>query len=254
MTGSLASSRGEFAVELSVFSGPFRLLADLILDQRVDVCDVPLAGVTDGFLRQGLERLDGWDLEEVTWFLAVCALMLELKVGRLLPRPGPGAEEDLLGGTSPDLLYARTLELAAFHRMADMFAERMEAASLMVPRPPGLPEGFAHLYPDFMDRVTADDLRRVAALILAPTPEVDLTHVTPIRASLALALDSVREQLKRSGEARFRDLIEGCEDRIDVVVRFLALLELYREGRVELLQASMFGDIEVRWHGEKIGE
>src|SRR5262252_147992 len=109
----------EFLVELPVFSGPFRLLAELILDQRVDVCDVPVATLTDGFLRRGVEEMPTWSLEDATWFLAVCALMLELKVGRLLPRPSVESEEDLLGGASPDLLYARTIELAALRDVAE---------------------------------------------------------------------------------------------------------------------------------------
>src|SRR5690349_16575595 len=104
----------EFTVELPLFSGPFRLLADLILDQKMDVCDVPVAAVTDRFLRLGTEEASGWPLDEATWFVAVCAVLLEIKVGRLLPRPVPSTEEDLLGGESPDLLYARSLELSAF--------------------------------------------------------------------------------------------------------------------------------------------
>jgi len=99
-----------FAVELPVFTGPFKLLADLILDQKIDVCDVPIATVTDGFLARSKEA-EGWSLEEATWFLAVCAILLELKVGRLMPRHEVVDEEDLLG-VSPDLAYARSIELA----------------------------------------------------------------------------------------------------------------------------------------------
>src|SRR5438105_10871773 len=99
----------EFTVELPLFAGPFRLLAELILDQKMDVCDVSVATVTERFLRLGTEAAPGWSLDEATWFVAVCAALLELKVGRLLPRPSPDTEEDLLGGTSPDLLYARSL-------------------------------------------------------------------------------------------------------------------------------------------------
>jgi len=93
-----------FAVELPVFSGPFRLLADLIVDQKIDVCDVPVSRVTERFVAQGVEQARGWTLDECSWFVAVCALLLELKVGRLLPKAVADSEEDLLGGTSPDLL------------------------------------------------------------------------------------------------------------------------------------------------------
>jgi segregation and condensation protein A len=243
------STSPDFVVELPLFSGPFRLLADLVLDQRMDVCDVPVAGVTDRYLKEGLVRIDGWSLEEATWFVGVCAILLELKVGRLLPRPEPTDEEDLLGGARPDLVYARSLELAAFRRVAGALAEKMAAAALRAPRSAGPPKEFAHLYPDVMENVTAEMVRSVAALVLAPPRDLDLSHVTAIRVSLAEAMDAVREQLIGHPESRFRDLIDGCHERIEVVVRFLALLELHREGKIELAQAQVFGDIEVRWQG-----
>jgi segregation and condensation protein A len=243
-----ASPQG-FAVRLPTFTGPFRLLADLVLDQKVDVCDVPLAQVTDRFLQEGLEEMGGWSLEEATWFLAVCAALLELKVGRLLPRPAPETEEELLGGVSPDLLYARSLELTAFRRVAEALAERMAEAALMVPRTAGPPAELSHLYPDVMEKITATALAATAASLLASPAEVDLSHVAPIRVSLSDALQAVKDHLSLRPEMKFRDLLEGCEERIEVVVRFLAVLELYREGKVELAQARMFGDIEVRWQG-----
>src|SRR2546429_2552499 len=67
----------EFTIELPIFSGPFKLLADLIMEERVDVCDVPVARVTEAYLRRGLADLDSWSLEEATWFLAICAVLLE---------------------------------------------------------------------------------------------------------------------------------------------------------------------------------
>jgi segregation and condensation protein A len=240
----------DFSVELPLFSGPFRLLADLILEQRMDVCDVPVARVTERFIEYGAERLDGWSLEEATWFLAVCAALLELKVGRLLPRPTVDTEEDLLGGASPDLVYARSLELAAFRQVATALAELAGAATLSVPRSVAPPRELAHLYPDPLEKVTADLLAGVAGALLAPIPDLDLSHVTPITATLAEGLRAVQERMEVKGNARFRDLLEDCEERIEVVVRFLALLELYREGKVELLQADLFGDIEVRWQGQ----
>jgi segregation and condensation protein A len=252
MTRSVAGSP-EFVVELPLFTGPFRLLADLVLDQRMDVCDVPVADVTDRFLAEGAERMGGWSLEEATWFVMACAALLELKVGRLLPRPEPAVEEDLLGGARPDLLYARSLELAAFRRVAEALGERMARASLMRPRTAGPPSEMAHLYPDVMENVTAETLRAVAAEVLAPPRDLDLSHVTAIQVSLADAVDVLRQRLMARPEARFRELIDGCRERIEVVVRFLAVLELHREGKVELSQAQVFGDIEVKWQGKGAG-
>ena len=96
-----APQEQDFLVQLPVFSGPFRLLAELILDQRMDICDVPVASLTDAFLRRGTEEMSAWSLEDSTWFLAVCAVMLELKVGRLLPRPAVESEEDTEAAQEP---------------------------------------------------------------------------------------------------------------------------------------------------------
>lgn len=237
-----------FAVELPVFVGPFRLLADLLLEQKIDVCDVPIATVTERFLAHAREA-EGWSLEEATWFLAVCAILLELKVARLMPRHEAVDEEDLLG-VSPDLVYARSLELAAFRRVTVWIGRRLEEEARSFPREAGPPPEFAHLYPDVLEKVAPQDLARLAAALLRPPPVLDLSHVTPIRYTMAEAVRAVREHLARRREARFRELVADCHERIQVVVRFLALLELYREGKVELRQAETFGEIEVRWEGE----
>ena len=239
----------EFAVQLPIFSGPFKLLADLILEERVDVCDVPVARVTEAYLQRGLADLESWSLEEATWFLVICAVLLELKVGRLLPRPIDPTEEDLLGGASPDLVYARSLELAAFRAVSEQLAARMAEAALMSVRTAGPPPEFSSLYPDVLEHVTEETLRDAAASVLRPPPTIDLSHVTPIRVTVSDALAAVRDRLMITPEASFEQLLTDCRDRIDVVVRFLALLELYREGRVELRQARVFGEIQVRWRG-----
>jgi segregation and condensation protein A len=237
---------GEFPVDLPVFQGPFRLLADLILERQMDVCDVPVASVTTDFLARA-EEAEGWTLEEATWFLAICAMLLELKVGRLFPRPERPDEEELVGG-SPDLAYARALELAAFRRIAATVAEMLERGARYFPREAGPAEEFADLYPDPMEKVTPERLAEAAAALLR-RPSVDLSHVAPIRASITEALERVQTRLARHGEARFRDLVRDCRERIQVVVRFLAVLELHARGQVALRQAVTFGDIEVRWEG-----
>jgi segregation and condensation protein A len=242
------TEQGAFAVELPVFAGPFRLLADLIMEQKVDVCDVPVASVTDRFLAEarGAER---WDLEEVTWFLAICAVLLELKVGRLMPRHTELDEDDLLG-VSPDLTYARSRELAAFRRVAVELARRLEDEAGFFSRDVGPGPEFSHLYPDPMTRVTAEELGRLAAQLLRPPPTLDLTHVTPIRYTMAEAMSAVERRIEGFGrKASFRDLVADCDERIQIVVRFLALLELYRDGRVELHQGETFGEIRVEWQG-----
>jgi segregation and condensation protein A len=236
-----------FAVELPVFTGPFALLAELILEQKVDVCDVAVASITDAYLARSKEA-EGWDLEEATWFLAICAVLLELKVGRLMPRAASLDEEDLLGG-SPDLAYARSIELAAFRKVAVELARRLEDEAGFFARDVGPGPEFAHLYPDVLESLDLDDMAAVAAALLRPAPTLDLSHVTPIRFSVSEQMTALEERISAlgGGEASFRELVADCEERIHVVVRFLAILELYREGKVELSQGQTFGEIQVEW-------
>lgn len=236
---------GTFTVDVAVFQGPFRLLADLILEQKVDVCDVPVATVTDRYLAHAKDA-EAWNLEEATWFLAICAALLELKVARLTPRHTEPDEEDLLGG-SPDLAYARSLELAAFRRIQGELGRRIDAEADFYPRDVGPGAEFAHLYPDVMERVTAEQLASTAARLLRPQPALDLTHVTPIRFTVDEAMQTVQQRLGEVREAAFRDLVADCAERMEVVVRFLALLELYREGKINVSQAETFGELRVTW-------
>jgi segregation and condensation protein A len=247
MSEDASDATTAFAVELPAFAGPFRVLADLLLEQKIDVCDVAIGAVTDRFLAYS-KSADRWTLEEATWFLAVCATLLELKVGRLMPRREVLDEEDLLG-VSPDLVYARSLELGAIRHVAVDLADRFEHEALHHTREAGPPPEFAHLYPDVLEKVRPGDLARIAASLLRPPPALDLYHVTPIRYTMEEAVAAVTTQLGRAGRARFRDLVADCRERIQVVVRFLALLDLYREGKVDLAQAETFGEIEVEWNG-----
>jgi segregation and condensation protein A len=246
--GSTASA-GSFAVDLPVFSGAFRLLADLILEQKVDVCDIAVASVTDSYLAYARDA-ERWNLEEATWFLAICAVLLELKVARLTPRQTELDEDDLLGG-SPDLAYARSIELRAFRKVAVELARRLEDEAGYFARDAGPGPEFSHLYPDPMLTITPEGLAEAAARLLRPPPTLDLTHVTPIRFTVADAMTAVESRIQgfAGRQASFRDLVADCEDRIHVVVRFLALLELYRDGKVELQQGATFGQIEIEWRG-----
>jgi segregation and condensation protein A len=237
-----------FAVELPVFTGPFSLLTDLILEQKVDVCDVRISAVTERFLAH-VRDADAWNLEEATWFLAICAVLLELKVARLTPKHTELDEEDLLGG-SPDLVYARSLELAAFRRIAIEIARRLEDEAGYFARDVGPGPEFSHLYPDPLTGVQSSEIASIAAQLLRPPPTLDLSHVTPVRYTVAEAMTTLQDRISTiAGGATFRDLVADCEERIHVVVRFLAILELYREGKVELAQADTFGEIEVAWAG-----
>ena len=156
----------------------------------------------------------------------------------------------LRGGGSPDLAYARSLELTAFRKVAIEIARRLEDEAGYFTRDVGPGPEFSHLYPDPLDKITAEALARVAAQALRPPPTLDLSHVTPIRYTVAEAMSTLEARMADFGRAAtFREIVADCQERIHVVVRFLALLELYREGKVGLQQGQTFGEIEIEWMG-----
>ena len=243
-----------YEVSTPVFEGPFDLLLHLILREQVDLYDVPLASIVDAYLAE-LRRLEGLDLDVATEFLLIAATLVELKVRRLLPgRDDVDLDEELALWEERDLLLARLLECKTFKDVAARFARLSEAAARSVPRLVPLEEPFASLAPDLLEGVTPARLRDafLRASAPKPLPHVDLAHVAPIRASVADAVAELVDELPRVGRIGFRRLTAGIAERLEVIVRFLALLELFKQGLVELDQAHTFGDIEVVWTGDGV--
>ena len=236
-------------VRLDVFAGPIDLLLHLVTRQRVDIYEVSLASITDEYLR-AVAALDEIDLETATGFLVVAATLLELKSARLLPGPDTGENDGLL--EERDALLARLVECTTFRAAGSWLTMRLEEGAAFHPRSAGLEPQFVEVAPDLLARLSSSDLGRAAARALnkPPPPTLDTSHVAPIRASVADAIVDLARRLEGSPKRSFRDLCAHVTERIDVVVRFLGLLELFKAGAIELDQLSRWGDIEVVWTGE----
>ena len=237
-----------YEVQTSVYEGPFELLLHLILKEEVELWDVSLSQVIDAFLVE-VDRLDRVDLEVATEFLLIASTLVELKARRLLP----GAEateldEELMRFEERDLLLARLLECKTFKDAAEVVERALRLGARVVARAAGPEEPFRSLAPDPLERVTPEALLRAATRGLAPkeTPYVDTYHVAPIRASVRDAVDALLIALPASGPVSFRTLVEGIDERLEVIVRFLAVLELFKQGMIDILQAETFGDLVVR--------
>ncbi|MEY2740458.1 MAG: segregation and condensation protein A [Ilumatobacteraceae bacterium] len=241
-----------YAVDTPVFQGPFELLLHLILQEEVDVHELSLARIVEAYLAE-VERMQALDLEVATEFLLIAATLLEFKARRLLPgRDGIDLDEELALWEERDLLLARLLDCKTFKDVAAAFQDLVERADRSYPRAAGPDERFAELMPDLLEGVSLRRLQRAYLRATAPKPPtvIAFEHVAPIRASVADALVEVTEYLRVHGAATFRQISAGITDRIQVVVRFLALLELFKQGRIELDQAERFGEIHVRWSDE----
>lgn len=239
---------GTFHVSLSAFEGPFDLLLHLIAKHRVDVHAIPIAEITDEYLAV-LRTAETVDLEIATDFLVVAATLIELKAARLLPAEDD-PEVDELALEARDLLYARLLDYRTFKGVAGWLEARLESASGSWPRSAPLEERFTRLAAPITVPVDAAGLALLAARAIASQtpPGPDLSHVQPIRLTVREATAQVLAGLRRlGGTATFPALTAGCRDRLEVVVTFLALLELYRGEVVDLDQAGTFGELRVTW-------
>jgi segregation and condensation protein A len=238
-----------FEVATPVYDGPFDLLLHLILKEEVDIHEVSLTRIVEAYLEE-IQRMQMVDLDVATEFLLIASTLVELKTRRLLPgREDMDLDEELALWSERDLLLARLLDCKTFKDVASVFSQLTERASLSFPRRSGPDERFADLLPDMLDGVTPVRLQRAYLRVTQPKPptSIDLFHVAPIRASVADALMEMLDTLPKLGKVTFRQITEAIHDRIEVVVRFLAVLELYKQGRVSLDQSDRFGDIEVQW-------
>jgi segregation and condensation protein A len=238
-----------YEVATPVYDGPFDLLLHLILKEEVDIHEVSLTRIVEAYLEE-IQRMQMLDLDVATEFLLIASTLVELKTRRLLPgREDMDLDEELALWSERDLLLARLLDCKTFKDVASVFSQLTERASLSFPRRSGPDERFADLLPDMLDGVTPIRLQRAYLRVTQPKPptSIDLFHVAPIRASVADALMEMLETLPKLGKVTFRQITEAIYDRIEVVVRFLAILELYKQGRVTLEQSDRFGDIEVQW-------
>jgi segregation and condensation protein A len=240
-----------FAVETPVFEGPFDLLLHLILREQVDIYEVSLSKIVDAYLEE-IERLQVIDLDIATEFLLIAATLVELKARRLLPgRDDIDLDDELALWEERDLLLARLLECKTFKDVAGVFSRLADDADRSFARTAGPDERFDELMPDLLDGVTAKRLHSayLRAVTPKPVPRIDLFHVAPIRASVADAVVELVDELPRCGRISFRRLTSGLVERLEVIVRFLALLELFKQGVIELDQDEQFGEIDVLWTG-----
>ena len=243
-----------YAVSTPVYEGPFDLLLHLILQEEVDIHLVSLSRIVEAYLAE-LEKMKSLDLEVATEFLLIAATLIDLKTRRLLPSSDDGElDEELALWEERDLLLARLLDCKTFKDVATVMHDLIERAELAHPRMAGPDERFESLLPDLLEGVTPARVRR--AFLRATEPKapvsIDLYHVAPIRVSVADALEELVRVLPERGSVTFRELVAGIADRIEVVVRFLAILELFKQGRVDLAQAERFGDISVQWNPDAV--
>lgn len=251
-----AAAQAGFQVRLSNFEGPFDLLLQLIFAHRLDVTEVALHQVTDDFI--GYTKAIGPELglEETTAFLVIAATLLDLKAARLLPSGEVHDDEDLALLEVRDLLFARLLQYRAFKHVAEMFAELEAAALRSYPRAVALEDRYSDLLPEVMLGVDAQTFAQLAATTFTPrpVPTVSTAHLHVSAVSVPEQAQRLLALLEGRGVgqwATFHELVAECADGLEIVGRFLALLELYRARAVAFEQVEPLGVLHVSWTGDK---
>jgi segregation and condensation protein A len=256
VTSTESKPESGFRVRLSNFEGPFDLLLQLIFAHRLDITEVALHQVTDEFIAYTKTIGAQLGLDETTAFLVVAATLLDLKAARLLPAGEVEDAEDLALLEVRDLLFARLLQYRAFKHVAEMFAELEAAALRSYPRAVSLEDRFADLLPEVMLGVDPNSFAQIAATALTPRPipTVEIEHLHEMMISIPEQAGHVLDVLQRRGVggwATFSELVADCREPIEIVGRFLALLELYRLRAVAFEQPEPLGVLQVSWTGDR---
>jgi segregation and condensation protein A len=250
------SATGGFDVRLDNFEGPFDLLLSLISKHKLDVTEVALSRVTDEFIAHIKSAGEVWDLEQTTSFLVIASTLLDLKAARLLPQGDVEDEEDLALLEARDLLFARLLQYRAFKQVADVLEQRMTVEARRHPRVVGLEERYANLLPEVLIGLGLEEFAGLAARALEtrPEPEMGLAHLHAPTVSVREQGIVVIDRLRAGGTLSFRALAADAPDTMTRVARFLALLELFREGVVAFDQITPLGELNIRWTGSEDAE
>ncbi len=239
-----------FVVTTPSFDGPIELLLQLVSRHDVDVLDVPLNAIVDQFVATLRDSSVDLDVDQLSEFLLVAAILLEMKSQRLLPgRDDTEPDEEFVGWEERDVLLARLLELRTYAAIADGFVTLMERAGRAFARLRGIDDGFVVQPPDLLAGVTPTTLAMayLRGIEDKPVLAVRLHHVTVDAVSVAETVAFLAQRLPDLGRLSFRSLTEGLETRIEIIVHFLALLELCKLGHVTLGQGHTFGDVDIVW-------
>ena len=248
-----------FSVHLSNFDGPFDLLLQLISRHKLDITEVSLSLVTDEFIAyiRALEVSgEGWRLDQATEFLVVAATLLDLKAARLLPSGEVEDEEDLALLEARDILFARLLQYRAFKEIAASFQTMIEAADKAFPRVVALDPALSALLPEVLIGVGPERFAAIADRILTPKapPVVAIEHLHMALVSVSEQSKLVVEALRLSRTMSFRSLCHDADSTLVVVARFLALLDLYRQGNLRFNQVIALGELQISWTGSDEGD
>jgi segregation and condensation protein A len=230
-----------YEVKLEVFEGPFQLLLALIGEQRVDVCDIPIARLTEDYLAH-IERMEQTDLEVTTEFLVVAATLLALKAKALLP--SPRTLEDDEEDVERDLLIARLLEVQTFRDVGEHLHELLQLGDRRFPPKPSTDDESLRRLPVLADISPSDLARTLVEIIRDAVRTVDTSKIVVDQVSTQEAAVELVRWLETKGHGTFATIARGRNLAWSVAL-FLAMLELAMRGEIELGEGLTVGELSI---------
>ncbi len=229
-----------YRVKLQNFEGPLDLLLFLIKKNEVDIYDIPIAEITRQYLEY-VEIIKLLDLESASEFILLAATLIRIKAKMLLPRPQP-EEED---APDPRLeLVTRLLEYKRFKELAFKLSEYEEEQSLVFARGSFAEQELATEGAiELTEELTLFSLISAFKQVIDRLPRETFHHVEVIQISIEEQIEYILSALAQTRQISFFDLIAHLQDKIIIVVTFMALLELIRRGEITARQSNTFGEI-----------
>ena len=237
----LLETDNPYNVSLQGFEGPLELLLHLIRENQIDIYDIPIVKVTQQYLAY-LSLMESLDLDIAGEWLVMAATLTEIKSRMLLPKETfQSLEEEQI---DPRLeLVERLIEYERIKSAAEIFRDKEEQRFRIFAR--GMEPDFDMRPRVSLDGITADHLLLALQAILSDMGEEEVTTIQRRKVSLRLRIQELWNKINKSGQLMFDSLFDDAQDRVDVVITFLALLELLKMRRIKAKQKTTFAPIEI---------
>jgi len=232
-----------FKVKLEVFEGPFDLLLHLISRKEIDIYEISLSEITSEYL-DFLQAMHDLDLDVATEFLLIAAILIKLKSDGLLPAAEPEPERLTPFEAREELIW-RLIEYRKFKNAAEELLRRVDGEEAFFYREVEFEDSFTYLMPHLLAGLGIEDLAAALLALRQEEGEVDISFIAPIKINIQDYMERIRETLLSRPRVTFRELTEGMRDRIELIVTFMAMLEMYKRDEVDIEQSERFGDIEI---------
>jgi segregation and condensation protein A len=245
-----------YRVKIESFEGPFDLLLSLVSESKVDVANISVSEIADQYLAT-IQQMRHLDMEVASDFLVVASTLLQLKAQAMLPKETPEEDvdeelEELAPDDAREILIARLVAYRQFKNVAAMLQTRAGQMERLHARHAGLEPQFMGLLPDFLADITLHELAVIAAGLSVKRESflLEADHIAAKPLAVETRLEQIKARLERAGTMSFMQMIEGEKSTPMIVVSFLAMLELYHRGMVDIDQDGLFESIQVTYREE----